>query len=80
MVAFGKLDGRLSSAPMNHPARDKINMGLGAATLGAGAVVMGAPEMGTGLAALGGALGTSGVLGWHMTASIVTARYISIYL
>src|SRR6056300_623107 len=28
------------------------------------------PEMGTGLAALGGALGTSGVLGWHMTASI----------
>ena len=26
--------------------------------------------MGTGLAALGGALGTSGALGWHMTASI----------
>merc|ERR1712071_39281 len=55
---------------MNHPARDKINMGLGAATLGAGAVMMGAPEVGTGLAALGGALGTSGILGWHMTASI----------
>lgn len=70
LVAFGKLDGRLDSAPMNHPARDKINMGLGAATLGAGAVMMGAPEVGTGLAALGGALGTSGVLGWHMTASI----------
>merc|ERR1711933_14668 len=33
-------------------------------------IVMGAPEMGTGLAALGGALSTSGVLGWHMTASI----------
>ena len=43
LVAFGKLDGRLDSAPMAHPARDKINMGLGAATLGAGAVVMGAP-------------------------------------
>merc|ERR1719232_2560212 len=28
------------------------------------------PSMGTGLAALGGALGTSGILGWHMTASI----------
>ena len=41
LVAFGKLDGRLSSAPMQHPARDQINMGLGAATLGAGAVVMG---------------------------------------
>ena len=31
---------------------------------------MGAPEAGTGLAALGGALTTSGMLGWHMTASI----------
>ena len=41
LVAFGKLDGRLDSAPMQHPARDQINMGLGAATLGAGAVFMG---------------------------------------
>lgn len=70
LVAFGKLDGRLESAPMKHPARDQINMGLGAATLGAGAVFMGGPEFGTGLAALGGALTTSGILGWHMTASI----------
>mmetsp|Transcript_22325 Transcript_22325/g.31350 ORF Transcript_22325/g.31350 Transcript_22325/m.31350 type:complete len:583 (-) Transcript_22325:204-1952(-) len=70
LVAFGKLDGRLDSSPMQHPARDQINMGLGAATLGAGAVVMGGPEAGTGLAALGGALTTSGILGWHMTASI----------
>lgn len=31
---------------------------------------MGGPEFGTGLAALGGALTTSGALGWHMTASI----------
>jgi len=69
LVAFGKLDGRMSSSPMQHPARDQINMGLGAATLGAGAVFMGA-EFGTGLAALGGALTTSGALGWHMTASI----------
>merc|ERR1712095_204942 len=43
---------------------------MGLVTLGAGAVVMGGPEIGTGLAALGTALGTSGVLGWHMTASI----------
>ncbi|KAL3766758.1 hypothetical protein ACHAWO_005156 [Cyclotella atomus] len=70
LVAFGKLDGRLASAPLAHPARDQINMGLGAATLGAGAIVMGGPEFGTGLAALGGALTTSGALGWHMTASI----------
>jgi NAD(P) transhydrogenase len=70
LVAFGKLDNRLSSAPLKLAGRDQINMGLGAATLGAGAVVMAGPEAGTGLAALSGALGTSGVLGWHMTASI----------
>merc|ERR1712216_692433 len=70
LVAFGRLDGRMDSAAMQHPVRDRINAGLGAATLGAGAVFMGGPEIGTGLAALGGALGTSGALGWHMTASI----------
>uniref|UniRef100_A0A6V2B5X5 NAD(P) transhydrogenase, mitochondrial n=5 Tax=Ditylum brightwellii TaxID=49249 RepID=A0A6V2B5X5_9STRA len=70
LVAFGKLDGRLDSSPMKHAARDQINAGLGAATLGAGAVIMGGPELGTGLGCLGGALTTSGILGWHMTASI----------
>lgn len=70
LVAFGKLDGRLASAPMAHPARDQINAGLGLGTLGAGAIFMGGPEFGTGLAALGGSLTTSGILGWHMTASI----------
>lgn len=70
LVAFAKLDGRLDSSPLALPAKDQLNLGLGAATLGAGAVVMGAPELGTGIAALGGALTTSGILGWHMTASI----------
>ena len=70
LVAFGKLDGRLGSAPLQLKGRDQINLGLGAATLGAGAVLMGAPEVGTGIACLGGALTTSGILGWHMTASI----------
>ena len=70
LVAFGKLDGRLSSAPLQLEHRDKINAGLGAATLGAGAVVMGGPEAGLGLGALGSAMTTSGILGYHMTASI----------
>jgi len=70
LVAFGKLDGRLGSTPLQLQGRDQINMGLGAATLGAGAYIMGAPEVGTGIIALGSAIGTSGVLGWHMTASI----------
>lgn len=70
LVAFGKLDGRMGSAPLQLEHRDKINAGLGAATLGAGAVVMGGPEAGVGLAALSSAAGTSGLMGWHMTASI----------
>ena len=48
LVAFGKLDGRLPSAPMALGMRDQINMGLGAVTLGCGAIVMGAPTLGTG--------------------------------
>lgn len=70
LVAFGKLDGRLSSAALKFPAKDQINAGLGLATLGCGAVVMGGPTAGMGLAALGTALTTSGVAGLHMTASI----------
>jgi NAD(P) transhydrogenase len=50
--------------------RDQINIGLGAATVGAGAVFAGASDAGVGMAALTSALGTSGALGWHMTASI----------
>lgn len=70
LVAFGKLDGRLSSAPLKLDYRDQLNMGLGAATLGAGAVFAGATEAGLGMTALSSALTTSGALGWHMTASI----------
>jgi len=70
LVAFGKLDGRLDSTPLKLESRDRINMGLGAVTASCGAVVMGAPELGTGMASLTTALTTSGILGWHMTASI----------
>lgn len=70
LVAFGKLDGRLDSTPLKLAARDQINMGLAAVTLGTGAVVMGGAEVGTGMASLMTATTTSGILGWHMTASI----------
>ena len=50
--------------------KDQINVGLAAATLGAGAVVMGAPGFGLGMTMLGGSFLTSGVLGWHTAASI----------
>ena len=70
LVAFAKLDGRLDSAPMQLEMKDQINVGLAAATLGAGAVVMGAPGFGLGMTMLGGSFLTSGALGWHTAASI----------
>ena len=70
LVAFAKLDGRMSSTPLQLKMRDRINAGLGAATVGAGAVLMGAPELGVGVMALSSALTTSGIMGYHMTASI----------
>ncbi len=70
LVAYGKLDGRMDSAPLKLKMRDTINAGLGAATVGAGALFAAAPGPATGVAALTSALGTSGALGWHMTASI----------
>jgi NAD(P) transhydrogenase len=45
-------------------------MGLGAATVGAGAVFACTANPVVGMAALTSALGTSGALGYHMTASI----------
>jgi len=70
LIAFGKLDGRIGSSPLKLEMRDQINMGLGAATVGAGAVFASASNPVVGLTALTSALGTSGALGWHMTASI----------
>jgi len=68
LVAFGKLDGRLSSAPLQLSQRDNINMALGASTLLAGGIVATMPELG--VPALTASILTSGALGWHMTASI----------
>lgn len=60
----------MDSSPMQLEAKDQINIGLGVATLGAGAVMMGAPTFGVGISVLGGSLLTSGALGWHTAASI----------
>jgi NAD(P) transhydrogenase len=70
VVAFGKLNGNLGSAALQLPNRDQINMAMGAASLGAGALFMANPSPATGLACLGAATGLSGALGLHMTASI----------
>ena len=72
LVAFGKLDGRISSAPLQLPYRDGINLCLGGATLASGAYFLGTDglTLTTGTLALSSSLATSGALGYHMTSSI----------
>ena len=70
MVAFGKLQGLLSSKPLALPGRDALNVGMAVGTA-AGAVgfgLTGSPEVG--MACLGAGSLLSGALGAHMTASI----------
>jgi len=70
LVAYGKLDGKLSSAPLALNGRDQINMGLGAATLLAGGMYATTADPNLALTALTASIASSGVLGWHMTSSI----------
>merc|ERR1712060_395649 len=70
LVAFGKLNGNIGSAPMSLPGRDMINMGAGAAMVGCMATLIANPSPATSLAALAGMTFLSGGLGFHMTASI----------
>mmetsp|Transcript_26098 Transcript_26098/g.84473 ORF Transcript_26098/g.84473 Transcript_26098/m.84473 type:complete len:1037 (+) Transcript_26098:388-3498(+) len=70
VVAFGKLNGNIGSAPLALPMRDQINIGMGVASVGAMALFCANPSPTTGFAALGAATGLSGALGLHMTASI----------
>lgn len=79
IVAFGKLAGKLDSAPLKLQGRDQINLALlGICTVGLAAFLN--PTLAAGLVAIDpsvvqlGALGmaavVSTVLGWHLTASI----------
>ncbi|CAM9384153.1 unnamed protein product [Heterosigma akashiwo] len=68
VVAFGKLQGLLKSAPLALPGRDQMNMAAGAASLAALAGFMAQPSRDR--LAFPGRRPCSGGLGAHMTASI----------
>ncbi|WZN58855.1 beta subunit of NAD(P) transhydrogenase [Chloropicon roscoffensis] len=69
-VAFGKLHGVMSSAAMNLPGKNLINIGLMGTNLAAGAMLMSTSDPATGLACLGATTIASSILGAHMTNSI----------
>jgi len=70
LVAFGKLQGLLNSSPLQLPGRNVLNIGMAAASIGAGAMFLPATSESVGLQALAATTVLSGALGTHLTASI----------
>ncbi|XP_049854239.1 NAD(P) transhydrogenase, mitochondrial-like [Schistocerca gregaria] len=70
LVAYGKLQGLLNSAPLLLPGRHALNSGLLAANLGAMAMYFADPSMSTGLAMLGATTALSSTMGVTLTAAI----------
>lgn len=70
LVAYGKLQGILNSAPLLLPGRHALNAGLLTASLGSGAYFFMDPSLGGGLSALGSTAVLSSVMGVTLTAAI----------
>jgi len=70
IIAFGKLNGNLSSAPMQLAGRDYMNAGAGLAMFGCAGLLIANTSHSANMFALAGMSVLSGGLGLHMTASI----------
>merc|ERR1711963_1198308 len=70
LIAYGKLNGNLSSNPLMLPGRHALNAGLLAANVGAMGYFLYEPSMSTGLAMLGTTATLSGVMGVTLTMAI----------
>jgi H+-translocating NAD(P) transhydrogenase len=69
-VAYGKLAGKIKSAPLALPGKNAINAGLAAASAATGVTALRAGDPGTAAAALTATTLAGGALGAHTTASI----------
>ena len=70
LIAYGKLNGNLSSNPLMLPGRHALNAGLLAANVGAMGYFMVDPSMSVGLGMLGTTAALSGVMGVTLTMAI----------
>ena len=70
LIAYGKLNGNLSSNPLMLPGRHALNAGLLAANVGAMGYFMVDPSMSVGLGMLGTSAALSGVMGVTLTMAI----------
>lgn len=70
MIAYGKLQGSLSSAPLMLPGRHALNSALLAGNVGAMAAFYYAPTLASGMGLLGTTAGLSTIMGVTLTAAI----------
>jgi len=70
LIAYGKLQGTLNSAPLMLPGRHALNAGLLAANVGAMGMFMLDPSFNTGMAMLGTTASLSAVMGVTLTMAI----------
>merc|ERR1712156_197208 len=70
LVAYGKLQGLLNSAPLMLPGRHALNAELGLAKVGAMGYYLYSPEFGTGLSMLGTTTSLSAIMGVTLTMAI----------
>lgn len=70
LVAYGKLQGLLNSAPLLLPGRHALNSGLLLASVGAGGYLFYDPSLSGGLGALGSTALLSSIMGVTLTAAI----------
>merc|ERR1712004_590966 len=70
LVAYGKLQGVLNSAPLMLPGRHALNAGLGLANVGAMGYFLASPDFGTGLSMLGTTTSLSAIMGITLTMAI----------
>lgn len=70
LVAYGKLDGKLSSAALLLPGRHALNASLMAANIGAMGVFFNADSLSTGVGALSAITLGSSIMGYTLTAAI----------
>merc|ERR1712168_1006334 len=70
LIAYGKLNGNLNSAPLMLPGRHALNAGLGLANVGDMGYYLYSPEFGTGISMLGTTTSLSAIMGVTLTMAI----------
>merc|ERR1719507_2937236 len=70
LVAYGKLQGMLSSAPLMLPGRHALNASLLSASVGSMGMYLYDPAFSTGISCLGGVTALSGLMGVTLTMAI----------